>query len=1036
MLLLHEITNRHGKSWAMNSSTKATTIALPTPITTSFSLTTVPPIRPPPITATVRPTPPVSIPCAAASTIIANNKKKSSPFSDDNSIWTIPPVPPTSGSSNNCSGDGGGDGGLGGGSSSQDPPPPISPTAEDNSNDSSSPPPPPPPPAIGGGPWSPSLFRPVSSSPSSAFHTPPPVVKPVVRPPPFPSPQLPCVLPPPPLAYLTDVSTPSASTQSTTVSNVDSEAVMAGATTAAVAVNNTKEVFPSPPIAPIAPSSVATISHHPQAGVSPSGISRLSSGSGGSGSAREAILCNSCGQLHDPHAAHVYDYSETVDADLLCRICRQPLVDPIDTKCGHTFCTPCLKSHLVVQALCPEDKQIINYLECQQSSNLVKRLLDKLLVICPNSEHCDEVLSRCDLESHLAYWCRGTVVPCSNAKTGCQFRAARALQTEHRRECRFQPRAPGTTTSSGGSPVVRPIATKSVVRFGPMPVRRVAVEAPLMSAGVVGGAFEEGSSTSSPPTALSASRGGGGVAVMSGRSTSPIRDCEVTAIELPWKPNASLGISFVGGSDTPLLCIVIQEIYLDGIVAMDGRLRPGDQILEANGIDLTQATHHQARTALTSIGSAAARSFELTVYRERAASECAGLGGSGKRHFGSAPENPFEREEILHINLMKRLDKRLGIKLVGKKNLPGVYILGLVPDSEADLDGRLYKDDRILEINGVDLREGTQEEAANIIRTAEERVALVVARVVRPQTPDIIRTASGEIFMDFGSSGGGTSVATRSPGTSVPPPVACSAALPPSLKSPSTRLCREQEITVEKMPGESLGMTVAGGVASQRGDTPVYITNLVPTGVLGRAGQLAKGDVLLAVNEVELLGLSHEKAVEALKATRKSCTKVTIRVLEGPETGSGRENFLPSWLYWLQLPRYCQIPRTIVLLRTANGSLGFSIVGGNTTSGAADASASPLTAFSRRQSSDSEPRHPQATLGSSSVTSSPQPIVVKSIVPGSPAHRDGRLKCGDLILAVNQYPLTDVSHAHAVALLKHCVGDVHIRVVSWPGTIV
>lgn len=79
------------------------------------------------------------------------------------------------------------------------------------------------------------------------------------------------------------------------------------------------------------------------------------------------------------------------------------------------------------------------------------------------------------------------------------------------------------------------------------------------------------------------------------------------------------------------------------------------------------------------------------------------------------------------------------------------------------------------------------------------------------------------------------------------------------------------------MPGESLGMTVAGGVASQRGDTPVYITNLVPTGVLGRAGQLAKGDVLLAVNEIELLGLSHEKAVEALKATRKTCSKVCHR---------------------------------------------------------------------------------------------------------------------------------------------------------------
>ncbi|KAM3182718.1 hypothetical protein ACTXT7_011766 [Hymenolepis weldensis] len=166
----------------------------------------------------------------------------------------------------------------------------------------------------------------------------------------------------------------------------------------------------------------------------------------------------------------------------------------------------------------------------------------------------------------------------------------------------------------------------------------------------------------------------------------------------------------------------------------------------------------------------------------------------------------------------------------------------------------------------------------------------------------------------------------------------------------------------------------------------------------------------------------------------ESSEMVTIRVLEGPETSSGRENFLPSWLYWLQLPRYCQIPRTIILPRTANGSLGFSIVGGNTAAGSDGSGTSSLTNFSR--SVDFESRHPSATHGSSSVTSSPQPIVVKSIVPGSPAHRDGRLKCGDLILAVNQYPLTDVSHAHAVALLKHCVGDVHIRVVSWPGTIV
>uniref|UniRef100_A0A1I8F487 PDZ domain-containing protein n=1 Tax=Macrostomum lignano TaxID=282301 RepID=A0A1I8F487_9PLAT len=48
-----------------------------------------------------------------------------------------------------------------------------------------------------------------------------------------------------------------------------------------------------------------------------------------------------------------------------------------------------------------------------------------------------------------------------------------------------------------------------------------------------------------------------------------------------------LGVSFS--------CIVIQEIYMDGLVAIDGRLRPGDQILEVNGEDVTRASHSEAR---------------------------------------------------------------------------------------------------------------------------------------------------------------------------------------------------------------------------------------------------------------------------------------------------------------------------------------------------------------------------------------------------------------------------------------------------------
>ncbi|KAF6773086.1 hypothetical protein AHF37_07573 [Paragonimus kellicotti] len=53
--------------------------------------------------------------------------------------------------------------------------------------------------------------------------------------------------------------------------------------------------------------------------------------------------------------------------------------------------------------------------------------------------------------------------------------------------------------------------------------------------------------------------------------------------------------------------------------------------------------------------------------------------------------------------------------LHNSSNCLGLYILGLVQDGQAYLDGRLRKDDRILEINAVNLSNGTQEQAAQLI---------------------------------------------------------------------------------------------------------------------------------------------------------------------------------------------------------------------------------------------------------------------------------------------------------------------------------
>ena len=48
-------------------------------------------------------------------------------------------------------------------------------------------------------------------------------------------------------------------------------------------------------------------------------------------------------------------------------------------------------------------------------------------------------------------------------------------------------------------------------------------------------------------------------------------------------------------------CVVVQEVYPDGLIAQDGRLQPGDQIIEINGVDMTCSTHGQASNCMLSI---------------------------------------------------------------------------------------------------------------------------------------------------------------------------------------------------------------------------------------------------------------------------------------------------------------------------------------------------------------------------------------------------------------------------------------------------
>lgn len=112
-------------------------------------------------------------------------------------------------------------------------------------------------------------------------------------------------------------------------------------------------------------------------------------------------MCGLCGHSHQLEENHEYEYKDEVDDDLVCHICLQPLIRPLDTPCGHTYCQECLTNFLLESDFCPVCRAPLMLQSCRKSSVLVHKLLDKLPVACPFTVHCSEVVPRGELQDHI-----------------------------------------------------------------------------------------------------------------------------------------------------------------------------------------------------------------------------------------------------------------------------------------------------------------------------------------------------------------------------------------------------------------------------------------------------------------------------------------------------------------------------------------------------------------------------------------------------------------------------------------------------------
>uniref|UniRef100_A0A672J2I1 Protein scribble homolog n=1 Tax=Salarias fasciatus TaxID=181472 RepID=A0A672J2I1_SALFA len=307
-----------------------------------------------------------------------------------------------------------------------------------------------------------------------------------------------------------------------------------------------------------------------------------------------------------------------------------------------------------------------------------------------------------------------------------------------------------------------------------------------------------------------------------------------------------LGFSIAGGKgSTPYRTgdtgIYISRIADGGAAHRDSTLRVGDRVISINGVDMTEARHDQAVALLTGT------SPTIALLVERDPNAPGGSPGQSRARAHSPPppepsDSPDQDEDGLSLHGNHRLEDEypieevtlmksggpLGLSIVGGSdhashpfgiNEPGVFISKVIPHGLACQSG-LRVGDRILEVNAIDLRHATHQEAVRALLANKQEIRMLVRRDPSP------------------------------PGM--------------------------QEIMIQKQPGEKLGISIRGGAKGHAGnpfdptDEGIFISKVSSSGAAARDGRLQVGMRILEVNNHSLLGMTHTEAVRVLRAVGDS----------------------------------------------------------------------------------------------------------------------------------------------------------------------
>lgn len=310
-------------------------------------------------------------------------------------------------------------------------------------------------------------------------------------------------------------------------------------------------------------------------------------------------------------------------------------------------------------------------------------------------------------------------------------------------------------------------------------------------------------------------------------------------------------------------------------------------------------------------------------------------------------------------------------------------------EGAAARDGRLWAGDQILEVNGVDLRGASHEEAIAALRQTPAKVRLMVLR-------DEAQYRDEENLDVF-------------------------------------------KVELQKRSGRGLGLSIVG----KRSGSGVFISEVVRGGAAELDGRLMQGDQILSVNGEDTRHASQETVAAILKCARGPVL-LELGRLKPASWISSRRNSQGS-----QMSHVSGNSSGVVAPPLKHTSTSCDVVTSDLPTSTSPAplnnnntkSSSDITSSSNSTGVDAGIRTVEIMRGVSDSLGvsiaggkgSPLgdiPIFIAMIQANGVAAKTHRLKVGDRIVSINSQSVDGLSHSEVVTMLKNSYGNISLQVVA------